>query len=582
LTDNKTVILISNVFTWGDTPLKTTPSEEGVSVIEESKIETSQDPIKSEISIKKTRKKFLPYDDLEFNMRKAYPKYESWKTLENLCLSCNKTEYLTGYVLCAGIMYGLGEISLAHHFMMGWLGEVDSLPYISPGDNIIPTVHIKDLGHMVYYIFSNRPVQNYLIGCDLSSDHQLSIVQAISGAMSDGKINGVAYQDALLESWAEPMSLHMLISCSSTFQDDLGSFKWHSRDGIVANIDLLNQEFNLYRGLRSVKVYITGPPVSGKSHYSRKIAENYNIPHLHLSHLIQEVLQSSSDLAERIKKKLAELKQHMIEEAESKKKKNQEIDYSKFNPRIPEELISEVVRSKLNSNICRNRGYVLDGWPKRHEDAKRLFTKEDETLDTDLFPDSVVLLKATNEFLLSRAKLMPEQLVLGTHYNDEGMKRRLQVYRESNAPDKQTLYDFFISHKSEVFEMDATIDETAGLENIIKYIERNGKPLKYSPRLENNPDNNLASLESIKNLKDDDSKKAEPRQNVEYLIMLEQIRSKENSLLELKSQPIRNYLMEKVAPAITDGLFALCAAKPNDPVVFLAEYLAQKSSSAYK
>ena len=45
-------------------------------------------------------------------------------------------------------------------------------------------------------------------------------------------------------------------------------FVWHSKLGIVKNISILNKEFNEFRGLNPVKIFITGPPASGKTFYS--------------------------------------------------------------------------------------------------------------------------------------------------------------------------------------------------------------------------------------------------------------------------------------------------------------------------
>jgi adenylate kinase len=537
-------------------------------VIEESKLETQQDPT-VERTLNKRKKKVLPFEDSDFGLRKAYPKFESWKIIENLALACNKNENLKVFVLCAGVMYGLGENTLGQHFMSGWLGEIEALPFIAPGDNIIPTVHFTDLARMVAKVFNERPNQSLFVATDQSSDSQLSIVQAISGAMSDGQVTSVPYTEVMLEPWSECLSLHLQIKSSSYFS----SLSWHSKEGIVHNIDLLNQEFNTFRSLRSIKVFISGPPVSGKSFYGRKLAENYSIPHIHAGALIQELLSTNCELEEKVRKKLADLKQHMIEEAESKKKKNQELDYSKFNPRVPEDMMAEIVRWKLNSNICRNRGYVLDGWPRKYEDARRLFMKDEDSIDSDIYPDSLITLKATNEYLIARAKAMPEQLIQGTHYNDEGMKRRLQAYRESNTIDKQPLSDFFLSKKSEMLELEANSEEVQNLDSMQKFIERNGKPFKFSAPEEVKVQENIIHLDSVKNLKEDESKKGETVNNVEYLIMIEQLKAKENNLLELRSQPIRNYLMEKVAPAITEALFKICETKPEDSLLFLANYL---------
>ena len=70
-------------------------------------------------------------------------------------------------------------------------------------------------------------------------------------------------------------------------------FKWHCEKGIIGNISKLNEEFNKNRGLNPVKIFITGPPASGKSFYSTQLAHYYNIPHLHVKHLSDEALRIS-------------------------------------------------------------------------------------------------------------------------------------------------------------------------------------------------------------------------------------------------------------------------------------------------
>ena len=66
------------------------------------------------------------------------------------------------------------------------------------------------------------------------------------------------------------------------------TFEWKYREGVVANIDKLIEEFNVYRGLDSVKIFITGPPAVGKSHFAQKLANRYNLPHLTVRAIIEE------------------------------------------------------------------------------------------------------------------------------------------------------------------------------------------------------------------------------------------------------------------------------------------------------
>ena len=49
-------------------------------------------------------------------------------------------------------------------------------------------------------------------------------------------------------------------------------FGWHCKKGIIGNALMLNEEFNVARDLKPVKIFITGPPAVGKSYYSEQIA----------------------------------------------------------------------------------------------------------------------------------------------------------------------------------------------------------------------------------------------------------------------------------------------------------------------
>lgn len=59
-------------------------------------------------------------------------------------------------------------------------------------------------------------------------------------------------------------------------------FPWHCEKGIIDNALKLNIEFNDFRGLHPVKIFITGPPASGKTFYTNILAQYYNIPRVHI------------------------------------------------------------------------------------------------------------------------------------------------------------------------------------------------------------------------------------------------------------------------------------------------------------
>ena len=67
-------------------------------------------------------------------------------------------------------------------------------------------------------------------------------------------------------------------------------FNWHCKSGLAKNIQLVKDEFCKERGLKPFKVFMCGPPAIGKSFFSAQIAENYNISHIHIKKMIDEIV----------------------------------------------------------------------------------------------------------------------------------------------------------------------------------------------------------------------------------------------------------------------------------------------------
>lgn len=145
------------------------------------------------------------------------------------------------------------------------------------------------------------------------------------------------------------------------------------------------------------------------------------------------------------------------EEGEDKKKKDDDVetdsdaDYEEISikkqmsefrhklgakERFPQEMMNEAVRWRLNQNDCQNRGYVLDGYPFSFDTAYGVFfivpkrpekkmiindegeevPAEDEMDEEELrkmlkpkfqaniFPESLILLRGTDDVIRSKAK----------------------------------------------------------------------------------------------------------------------------------------------------------------------------------
>lgn len=77
-------------------------------------------------------------------------------------------------------------------------------------------------------------------------------------------------KDVLHEDWVELLTINLNIKASPEF---LENNDWHCQQGITSDsMKMLNEEFNHFRGLFPLKVFIGGPPVAGKTHFATKLA----------------------------------------------------------------------------------------------------------------------------------------------------------------------------------------------------------------------------------------------------------------------------------------------------------------------
>lgn len=86
----------------------------------------------------------------------------------------------------------------------------------------------------------------------------------------------------------------------------------------------------------------------------------------------------------------------------------------------------------------------MDGYPKTIEQARNLFLISGKSLEdteeefesvevrnvkTLILPELIVVLEASDEFLIERIINRPEREIQNTHYTEEHMLRRMREYR---------------------------------------------------------------------------------------------------------------------------------------------------------
>ena len=255
---------------------------------------------------------------------------------------------------------------------------------------------------------------------------------------------------------------------------------------------MLNDEFNFFRGLFPLKVFITGPPCSGKTHFASKLNELYGIPHIKIADIIAMGKALEGGYGDVVKAKVEELKDQAEADYEkTKKKKDPDFDRSTCNPRLPDEVVYELVKLQLNSAGCMNKGFILEGYPRNETDARNVFMDKvpkpleegqeepevEEVVNDKIVPQYALAFEAEDALLVAKAKELAPTVVEGTHWNDAGMTRRLKEYRAKN-PDSGNVKDFFVEiiGPANVLEIDVQLPEEDQLAKMKEIIEQKGKP----------------------------------------------------------------------------------------------------------
>ena len=129
--------------------------------------------------------------------------------------------------------------------------------------------------------------------------------------------------------------------------------------------------------------------------------------------------------------------------------------------RIPNDIINEAVRWRLERNDCQNRGYVLDGYPKNFGNAENVFVvtpqrppkklneegeeenppDEEELakllkpkLQTHIYPESVITLHGSDQFLKRRSKeLQKAQMKDAMRWHIDKLQKKLKSYNDDNS-----------------------------------------------------------------------------------------------------------------------------------------------------
>lgn len=126
-------------------------------------------------------------------------------------------------------------------------------------------------------------------------------------------------------------------------------------------------------------------------------------------------------------------------------------------------------------------------------------------------------------------------------------------------------------------------DVKSFVDEIVNFV---GEPRNYGPTMEEIQEFERQETERIRAQKEieeqslRDREEQERRERAARQKLLDEhekrindIREQERKMLEVKTEPLRKYLMKNVIPILTKGLIEVGQVQPDDPVDYLAEWL---------
>lgn len=142
---------------------------------------------------------------------------------------------------------------------------------------------------------------------------------------------------------------------------DVIEMNWHCKAGMAANIDLVKEEFAKARGLRPVKIFITGPPCSGKTFFGQQLGEHYNVPHIHMEKLLSDLTSWDQEKEENYEKRQAERARMIAKIKATRAAEKEALKAKEDEQRRKRELANDDEEEPVEENAAEEENPPADG-----------------------------------------------------------------------------------------------------------------------------------------------------------------------------------------------------------------------------
>lgn len=356
----KKLVLLSNFMTWYDTPPLSYPEPEDAedAELEDGELESDGD-INAPYPPPPDDEKFTPEDvedagdeepevpegkeiftEDQYNRRIPHVKYFNWRDAEKAVVAAHHAKGLPldTFVVFAGLPYGNGEHFLQPFFRQAWSNEPSTLPIYGDGSQCIPMIHVRDLATFTRKLLRcpveelPNPKVRYIFATDGASISWKEVMESVNKMFGNRmSLVNVPVKEFPLHNHVEYYTIDLRLD-NSTIQtimereDPYGKEEglidgpvlhhdsngmrdtWIAQGGIRKNSMKVALEFRHHNRVTPLRVALLGPPMSGKTYLSQKLATYYKLPHFSMDQVVEEFKQE----LQRLQSELAEYRTTLI------------------------------------------------------------------------------------------------------------------------------------------------------------------------------------------------------------------------------------------------------------------------------
>jgi adenylate kinase len=172
-------------------------------------------------------------------------------------------------------------------------------------------------------------------------------------------------------------------------------------EGVILEEIVRILKLNRSKGPRKPpRVLLMGPPGCGKTDHAKKLAQKYKLQYVKVSELLKDYIRNEKNPS-----KASELKQKL----DTCKPCKQFYLFS-FIYLVPNDLVIDLVKNRLEKPDCKINGYILDGCPTTNEQIAALN-------DLGIVPSLVITLDQSDSSVYEKIEQRRFDPIELKHYN---------------------------------------------------------------------------------------------------------------------------------------------------------------------